>query len=311
MGTNQKIYRIIIRWPNGATEEIEPYSEDEVAKHLRPGCDLGTVLESWRKGFTETSDDGENLEFIHFVGDAPEGVRINRTNTDDATSAYRLTMADGTFFEKEFPATNSPDDDIPQFYDACREMVTRVIGKAARPVEFCALLPGCEKGYELNDVLNETLIVLGCTNEPLAPNILDNKLPYASDGLPGLKLTQLCHQAIEIMNVGIAKDQEGEQIREYLRNLNLEILKRVALGTLITLLLALAAAFGGGVLTLYAWGGTMLKSVLNGMEIVYAASVIVAALGIANKKLTALEDWASAWAANQEARRREKGGEED
>jgi len=228
------------------------------------------------------------------------------------SNIYRLTMEDNSFFEKEFPATNSPEEDEAQFHDACRDMVARTINKAICPTGFSVLLPGCDgNGYEPNDVLGETLAEIIYSNELPEPDILAGDLPYASDDLPSLKLEQLCHQAIEIMNTGTPKGKEGEKIKLYLYNLNLEIIKRVAFWTLITLLLALAAAFGGGVLTLYAWGGTMLKSVLNGMEIVYAASVVVAALGIANKKLTALEDWTAAWAANQEARRREEGGDKD
>jgi hypothetical protein len=121
-----------------------------------------------------------------------------------------------------------------------------------------------------------------------------------------MKLAQLCHQATEIMNAGTPAGQEGEQIKGYLHDLNIEIVNRVALWALITPLIALSAAFGGGMLTLHLAGGTMAKAALNGLQGACAAAVIVAALGIANKKLIALENWAATWAANLAKRRREE-----
>ena len=163
-----------------------------------------------------------------------------------------------------------------------------------------------------SDLINCEAFHAGCDwmNEPTEDNILDADLPAARDTLPGMKFAQLCRQAIEIVNAVIPGGQEGEHIKGYLNDLNLEIIKRVAFWALITLLLALSAVFGGGMLTLHLAGGTMVKAAPNGLQGTYAAAVIVAAvimaaLGIANKKLIALENWAATWVANLAARTRE------
>jgi len=143
------------------------------------------------------------------------------------------------------------------------------------------------------------------TNAP-EKNILDGDLQDARDALKDMKLERLCGQAIEIMNAPVPDGPGGEQIKSYLRELNAEIIKRVAFWAAIVLCVAWAVAVCGGALTLYAWGGTMPTVALHGAQAFYAAVIIVAALGIANKKLIALENWAATWAANLVKRRREK-----
>jgi hypothetical protein len=454
MEKNQKTYRLIMRWANGATEEVEPYSRAEVAKYLLPESDLDTELERWENGYAETN--GE-VEFIHFVGDIPEGVSLNRPDTECRLNTYRLILEDGTFFEKEFLATDDPETDA---LNACQEMVLRMSGGLAmdpkhRSKEFCRLIRGCENAYDLNDILETTLINVGfrldgltddqltdkyekflnvwgdsldslkhsaaeerfwdqiiarglrqytadiilygedgenaardckvvwarnigeatnqamewaseirdqtgdpwqfmqviddrameeqtCTYSPFPDfesdcqqaftdyydppyededdqagqycdsperpkeNILDDDLPPARADLPGMKLEQLCNQAIEIANAPPIERPGQGQVERYLHDLNLEIIKRVVFWTLITLLLALSAAAGGGALTLHLMGGTMLKSLLNGSQIAFAAAVLMGALGIANKKLIVLENWASTLGANAAKRRREE-----
>ena len=157
-----------------------------------------------------------------------------------------------------------------------------------------------------SDLINSEAFHAGCNgmNEPSEENILDGELRAARDTTPGMKLAQMCSQAIEIMNAGTPDDQDGEQIKRYLGDLNLEIIKRVAFWALITLVLALSAVFGGGMLTSHITNGTIAKAALNGLLGTYAAAVIVAALGIANKKLIVLENWVATWAANLAARKR-------
>jgi len=440
----EKIYRLIIRWPNGATEEVEPYSREEVAKYLLPELDLEMELKNWKAGYTETCHVGasaERVEYIHFVGDIPEGVSIARPNTEPALNTYRLTLADDTFFEKEYQATDDPEGDALR---ACREMILH-LPKNMDTVEewgvnFCRLIDGRDSTHDLRGTLDATLPTLGYNldglsddelvsrydalishwdevdamhldphahagsraihrfaaamktrglreytaaiildgedgepreteykeiwahnyesaiikvqdwaaerreatgepwrllylddveemlettcgyydqdddwaglycdpPEPTEKNILDGELQDARDILKDMKLERLCGQAIEIMNAPMPDGPDGEQIKSYLCDMNTEIIKRAVFWTLITLCIAWAVVVIGGALTLHAWGGTMPTSALHGMQAFYAATVIVATLGIANKKIKALENWAATWAANLAKRRREE-----
>ena len=218
---NKKIYRLILRYANGATEEVEPYSRDEVAKYLLPHLNLETALENWRAGYTETLGEGPaKVECIRFVGDIPEGVRLNGQT------------------------------------------------------------PEC----------------------PEEKNILDCDLPAASAAPSKLKLPQLCGQAIEIMSAGLPGGPDGERVSEYLHDLNLEIVKRVAFVALITLLSATVAFIGSGMVVIHVLDGTIAQLYLSGIPGAFTAAVIMAPILIFHKKMIVLEDWAATWAANLAAR---------
>jgi len=313
MPTDQKIYRLIMRRADGAAEEVEPYSKAEVAKYLLPELNLETELERWRSGYTEAHGEGaDRVEYIHFVGDIPEGVSVARPNTED-TNTYRLTLADGTFFEKEYPATDDSEGDA---LNACWAMILRLPKSTCateQGVNFCQLIDGCENAYDLHDVLAATLVSLGYYPNKLPPepentrtNILDGDLPTASADLSDLKLAQLCDQAVEIMNTGTPDGSEGEQVAKYLRDLNAEVIKRMAFGVFISLCAAALAAIGGGMLTLHAWGEFVSKTMLNGLQFFYAASVIVFVLGLSNKQMVALQNWAGLLGVSAAKQRREE-----
>ena len=228
------------------------------------------------------------------------------------TETYRLTLEDGTFFEKEFPvpAIESPE---LRTHRACREIIMNLQGNAAKPVGFCLLLDdGSGDAYYLDDVLEVVLKNLGYNldgqycdlPESTEEDILDSDLQAARDSLRKATLQQLCYRAIEVMNVGAPDGPEGDQIKGYLHDMHIEIVKRVAFWAFIVLALAYCAAIGGGVLVMCLAGGIIETSALHWTQGLFGAGVIGAALGIANKRLIALENWAATWGANLAARRR-------
>ena len=259
----------------------------------------------------------------------------------EQTKILRLTLADGAWVEKELPAEwdnesachyilNNLPDNAATPVGLCRpisggsgsarkldDALERVLAvRRAGLLYPQTIYDDADAEYWPDDPYNDHCIgklpdpddagrIALAADRHDEENILDADLPAASDALPDMKFTNLCHMAIEIANGPPLEGPGKEQVTEFLRDINLEIAKRTTFWTLIVATIAYAACVASGVIALYLAGGVMLASSQRWIQGGFTAGAVVAAAGIANKRLIALENWAATWAANLAMRRRE------
>ena len=194
----------------------------------------------------------------------------------------------------EFDCKNVQAREIGEATEMTRDWAAETREQTGEPWQFLSVMDDDCGYFDDNDDWTELK----------EENILDADLPAAQDTMQEMSLQQLCYHATEIMTNELP-EQHREQVEDYVRDLNIEIVKRVAFWAAVMLLTAYCLAMGSGVLFQHLAGGIVEMSSLHRVQGVFGAGAIIAWLVACNKKMIALERWAKAWASKRKKVRRE------